>query len=163
MAYPSKIKLNNHRSKESEEALIASVITDSNQIGRVTSIVKTEMFYSKFNQVLWGKIISMHNNGTKIDLTTVTSQMKNNTDVNFDNKNSTFIITGYFDHMSSPSNSVQYAKNIYEKYELRKISDLSIDLDRSIGTDNIKTVDALTKVHRKITNILSVHGDDKFH
>jgi len=163
MAYPSKIKLNNHRSKESEEALIASVITDSNQIGRVTSIIKTEMFYSKFNQVLWDKIISMHNNGTKIDLTTVTSQMKNNTDVNFDNKNSAFIITGYFDHMSTPSNSVQYAKNVYEKYELRKISDLSIDLDRSIGTDNIKTVDALTKVHKKITNILSVHGDDKFH
>ena len=161
MTYQSKLKQNNHRSTESEEALIASVITDSNQIDRVTSIVKKEMFYSKFNQILWDKIISMHKNGVKIDLTTVTSQMKNDTDVNF-NKSTGFTITGYFDHMSAPSNSIQYAKNIYEKYELRNISDISTELQNSIGTDNLKTVESLTKVHKKLTNVLSIHGDDKF-
>ena len=162
MAYPINVKLNNYKSIESEEALIASVITDSNQIDKVTSIVRKDMFYSKFNQVLWDKIIFMHNGGVKIDLTTITSHMMNHTEVNF-NKNIGFTITGYLDRMASPSHSIQYAKNIYEKYELRNIHKISTELQNSIGVDNIKTAEALTKVHKKLTNVLSVHGDDKFH
>ena len=157
------MKLNNHRSIESEEALIASAMTDSKQIDKVNSIIKTDMFYSKFNQIVWDKIISMHRNGVKVDITTVTSQLNNDTDTTIGGETPAFKLTGYFKNMSVASNAVQYAKNIYEKYELRNIQDLSTQLSASIGKDNLKTVDALTNVHKKISNVLSVHGDDKFH
>ena len=158
-----KLKLNNHKSIESEEALIASVITDSREIEKVNSIIKTDMFYSKFNQIVWNKIISMQQNGVKIDLTTVTSHLNNDTDTTVSGYSPAFKLTGYFNNMSISSNAIQYAKNVYEKYELRNIEDLATQLKGSIGKDNLKTVDALTNVHKKISNVLSVHGDDKFH
>jgi len=162
MINQNQTKLNNHKSIESEEALIASVITDSREIEKVNSIIKKDMFYSKFNQVLWDKIISMYRNGLKVDLTTVTSQLDNSNDTNIGDSPA-FKITGYFNKMSTSTNAVQYAKNVYEKYELRNIEDLATQLKGSIGKDNIKTVDALTDVHKRISNVLSIHGDDKFH
>lgn len=158
-----KLKLNNHKSIESEEALIASVITDSREIEKVNSIIKTDMFYSKFNQIVWDKIISMQQNGVKVDLTTVTSHLNNDTDTTVSGYSPAFKLTGYFNNMSTSANAIQYAKNVYEKYELRNIEDLATQLKGSIGKDNLKTVDALTNVHKKISNVLSVHGDDKFH
>ena len=155
------MKLNNHRSIESEEALIASAMTDSKQIDKVNSIIKTDMFYSKFNQIVWDKIISMHRNGVKVDITTVTSQLNNDTDTTISGETPAFKLTGYFNNMSIASNAVQYAKNIYEKYELRNIQDLSTQLSTSIGKDNLKTVDALTNVHKKISNVLSVRSEER--
>jgi len=106
------MKLNNHRSIESEEALIASVMTDSKQIDKVNSIIKTDMFYAKFNQIVWDKIISMHRNGVKVDITTVTSQLNNDTNTTISGETPAFKLTGYFKNMSVASNAVQYAKYI---------------------------------------------------
>jgi replicative DNA helicase len=151
--------LNNQQTLESEKALIASVLSDNSQIDKVMPIVKSEMFYHSFHETLWNKIVSLHGSGVKIDLTTLSSQLTNH-----DSPNGIpmYEVTGFFDYMTSPSSAVQYAKNIYEKYELRRLKVLTNELSNSIGHDNVKTVDSLTKIHNKIGNVLSVHGDNEF-
>ena len=152
-------KLNNQKSIESEKALIASVLSDSSQIDKVIPIIKSEMFYHRYHEVLWDKIVGLHKSGVKVDVTTLASHISNS-----DTPSGTpmYDLTGFFDHMSAPTNAVQYAKNIYEKYELRELKILSSELSSSIGYDNVKTTDSLTKIHSKIGNELSVHGDSEF-
>tara|TARA_R100000458_G_C8266197_1_gene241206 strand:- start:148 stop:1575 length:1428 start_codon:yes stop_codon:yes gene_type:complete len=154
-----KKNLNNQRSIESEKALIASVLTDNAQIERVLPIVKKDMFYNSFNGVIWSKIVDLYRSGVAVDVTTLQSQLDNG-----DSPTETPVsdILGFFDCMVSASNSIQYAKNIYEKSELRKLSVMVNKIQESLGTDNIKTNDTLSKIHSSIGDILSIHGDTKF-
>ena len=157
--FPLTKQLNNQQTLESEKALVASVLSDNSQIDRVIPIVKAEMFYHGFHEVLWNKIVTLHKSGVKVDLTTLTSQLTNS---DSPSGNPMYEVTGFFEYMAAPSNAVQYAKNIYEKYELRRLKVLTNELSNSIGHDNVKTVDSLTKIHGKIGNVLSVHGDNEF-
>ena len=140
MAVPfRKFPLNNQKSIESEKALIASVLSDSSQIDKVIPIIKSKMFYHRYHEVLWDKIVGLHKTGIKVEVTTLASHISNS-----DTPSGTpmYDLTGFFDHMSTSSNAIQYAKNIYEKYELRELKVLSKELSGSIGFDNIKTTDS---------------------
>ena len=130
--FPLTKQLNNQQTLESEKALVASVLSDNSQIDKVIPIVKSEMFYHGFHKVLWNKIVTLHKSGVKVDLTTLTSQLTNS---DSPCGNPMYEVTGFFEHMAAPN---------------------------SIGHDNVKTVDALTKIHGKIGNVLSVHGDNEF-
>jgi len=147
------------RSIESEQALIACVLTDNKKIDEVLPIVKKDMFYDGFNKVIWDKIVTLYKSGVKVDITTIKSQLKNS-----DSASGTpvYDILGYFDKMTTPSFASQYAKNIYEKSELRNLKNIVINIQKTIGSDNTKTSDYLSKIHNSIGNILSIHGDDKF-
>ena len=151
--------LNNQKAIESEQALIACVLTDNEKIDGVTPIVKSSMFYNTFNSVVWDKIVSLHKSGVPIDLTTIKSQLENR-----DSPSGTPVsdIITYFDHMTTPSHAVQYAKNIYEKYQLRNLSLIANKIQESIGVSNKDTADNLSKLHSTIGDILSIHGDDSF-
>ena len=122
MAVPfnKNININNQRSIESEQALLACMLTDNNKIDDVIPIVKKEMFYSEFNALVWDKIVTLYKNGVPVDVTTVKSQLKNN---DSPSGTPTYDILKFFDHMTRASNAVQYAKNVYEKAELRRLSD----------------------------------------
>lgn len=151
--------LNNQRSIESEKALIASVLTDNSQIDKVIPIVRKDMFYNSFNGIVWSKIVELYRSGVSVDVTTLKSHLDNG-----DSPQDTPVsdILGYFDYMVSASNSIQYAKNVYEKSELRKLSVMLKEMQDNLGTNNIKTSDALSKIHSKIGNVLSIHGETRF-
>ena len=78
MAVPfnKNININNQRSIESEQALLACMLTDNNKIDDVIPIVKKEMFYSEFNALVWDKIVTLYKNGVPVDVTTVKSQLR---------------------------------------------------------------------------------------
>ena len=65
------------RSIESEQALIACVLTDNKKIDEVLPIVKKDMFYDGFNKIIWDKIVTLYKSGVKVDITTIKSQLKN--------------------------------------------------------------------------------------
>ena len=80
MAVPFEKKtanLNNHRAIESEQALIACVLTDNEQIEGVLPIIKPSMFYNSFNSLVWDKIVNLYKSGVPVDLTTIKSQLEN--------------------------------------------------------------------------------------
>ena len=156
---PKLDNLNNQRAIESEMALIASVLTDNEKIEGVLPIVKPSMFYNTFNSLVWDKIVSLYKSGVPVDLTTIKSQLENN---DSPSGTPTYDIVGYFDHMTSPSHAVQYAKNIYEKYQLRNLSVLVDKIQKSIGSSNKDTANNLSRIHNTIGDILSIHGDDSF-
>ena len=151
--------LNKQRSIESEKALIASVLSDNDKIDDVLPIIKKDMFYNDFHALVWDKIIMLYKNGVQVDITTIKSQLQNN---NSPNNTPGADIIEFFDHMTTPSHAVQYAKNVYEKSELRRLSVLVNKIQESIGSDNTETADNLSKIHNLIGNVLSIHGDDKF-
>ena len=151
--------LNSQRSIESEKALIASVLSDNDKIDDVLPIIKKDMFYNSFHALVWEKIVMLYKNGVQVDITTIKSQLQNN-----DSPEGTPAsdIIEFFNHMITPSHAVQYAKNVYEKSELRRLSVLVNKIQASIGGDNAETADSLSKIHGLIGNVLSIHGDDKF-
>jgi|TARA_Y100000034_G_C6907987_1_gene421991 replicative DNA helicase len=151
--------LNSQRSIESEKALIASVLSDNDKIDDVLPIIKKDMFYNSFHALVWEKIVMLYKNGVQVDITTIKSQLQNN-----DSPEGTPAsdIIEFFNHMTTPSHAVQYAKNVYEKSELRRLSVLVNKIQESIGGDNAETADSLSKIHGLIGNVLSIHGDDKF-
>jgi|TARA_R100001530_G_scaffold45326_1_gene34193 replicative DNA helicase len=151
--------LNSQRSIESEKALIASVLSDNDKIDDVLPIIKKDMFYNSFHALVWEKIVMLYKNGVQVDITTIKSQLQNN-----DSPEGTPAsdIIEFFNHMTTPSHAVQYAKNVYEKSELRRLSVLVNKIQASIGGDNAETADSLSKIHGLIGNVLSIHGDDKF-
>ena len=151
--------LNKQLSIESEKALIASVLSDNDKIDDVLPIIKKDMFYNDFHALVWDKIIMLYKNGVQVDITTIKSQLQNN---NSPNNTPGADIIEFFDHMTTPSHAVQYAKNVYEKSELRRLSVLVNKIQESIGSDNTETADNLSKIHNLIGNVLSIHGDDKF-
>ena len=157
--FKKNLNINNQRSIESEQALLACMLTDNNKIDDVIPIVKKEMFYSEFNALVWDKIVTLYKNGVPVDVTTVKSQLKNN---DSPSGTPTYDILKFFDHMTRASNAVQYAKNVYEKAELRRLSVLVKKIQESIGSNNSETSKNLAKVHGLIGNVLSIHGDDKF-
>ena len=151
--------LNSQRSIESEKALIASVLSDNDKIDDVLPIIKKDMFYNSFHALVWEKIVMLYKNGVQVDITTIKSQLQNN-----DSPEGTPAsdIIEFFNYMTTPSHAVQYAKNVYEKSELRRLSVLVNKIQASIGGDNAETADSLSKIHGLIGNVLSIHGDDKF-
>ena len=151
--------LNSQRSIESEKALIASVLSDNDRIDDVLPIIKKDMFYNSFHALVWEKIVMLYKNGVQVDITTIKSQLQNN-----DSPEGTPAsdIIEFFNHMTTPSHAIQYAKNVYEKSELRRLSVLVNKIQESIGGNNAETADSLSKIHGLIGNVLSIHGDDKF-
>ena len=151
--------LNNQKAIESEQALIACALTDNKKIDDVIPIVKPSMFYNTFNSLVWDRIIKLYKSGVPVDLTTIKSQLEN---TDSPSNSPTYDLIGYFDSMASKSHAIQYAKNIYEKYQLRNLSVLVHKIQKSIGNSNVETAQSLSKIHNTIGDILSIHGDDSF-
>ena len=151
--------LNNQKSLDSEKALIASVLSDNDKIESVLPIVKPAMFYNSFHALVWERIVSLYKTGVPVDLTTLKSNLENG-----DAPSGTPVseIISFFDCMTTPSHAIQYAKNIYEKSELRRLSELTYKIQESIGNSNVDTSRYLSQIHSSIGDILSVHGDDSF-
>ena len=161
MAVPfqKNLNLNSQKSLDSEKALIASVLSDNDKIESVLPIVKPAMFYNSFHALVWERIVSLYKTGVPVDLTTLKSNLENG-----DAPSGTPVseIISFFDCMTTPSHAIQYAKNIYEKSELRRLSELTYKIQESIGNSNVHTSRYLSQIHSSIGDILSVHGDDSF-
>lgn len=113
--------------KESEIAVLGSMLVDPSATNDVSGILASEHFSIGANGRLFGLIKRMKSEGKPIDVITVSGEIKNELD-EVGGRKYLFDIASL---VPSPLHVVHYAKKVRESARLRRVSDLAFMLSKS--------------------------------
>jgi replicative DNA helicase len=129
-AHVSKIKDQPH-SAEAEQGLIGSMLMDPHIIPNLLDKVEVEDFYLPQHQMVFQGVISMHSQGKKIDMITLTQFLRDTGDLI--KIGGASYLTSCFTFVPSASNSAYYLEIIKDQRLLRDL------IERSEKTINYAT------------------------
>jgi replicative DNA helicase len=111
------------QSTEAEEALLGGLLLDGKAIERVVSLLRPEAFYTKAHRNIYKAALTLYRQDDPIDLMTVSSWLADNQlleGVGGQNK-----LAELVDRTISSANADRYAMLIMEKYQRRKLIEIS--------------------------------------
>lgn len=146
-------------SKETEQSLIGSIILDEKCLTSVIQIIEDERyFYEPINQIIYKAIIELFSNCEKIDFIKVLNKICKE-----DKQNQQEIKNYLLDSVNivpSISNSTEYAKIIKNKYNIRKIKELS-EYARIESTKKDNAEDILEELSKRIEKLIENSEEEK--
>lgn len=103
---------------EVEEAILGSILLSDHVIITIIDLLKPEIFYKDSNQKICESILRLHNNKRKVDIMTVTNDLRIAGDLEM--VGGAYSITMLTDRVASSANIVDHIHIIYEYYLLRE-------------------------------------------
>lgn len=142
--------------KELEEAVLGAVLIERDCIEDIISFVKEDVFYVDAHQRIWRAIDALYAKNAPIDLLTVTSQLKENGDL--DSAGGAFYVAQLTNKIGSASNAEYHARLIYEAYIKRQTIAISTESIKDAYDDTNDAFEVLEKAEKN----LSLLSENKF-
>ncbi len=118
-------------SLEAEQAVLGSILIDSNCVAEVIGIVKPEDFFLQQNREIFQTVYTMFNYSQTIDPVTVLDKMR---ELGFYTDSSRSYIIQLMEITPTAQHAVRYAKIVREKAMLRSLAEAATDISESVHT-----------------------------
>ena len=147
------------QSKEAEDALLGSIIKDSNIYHDVAPYIEAEVFYKNESRSLWNKIGEMIRSNREVDMVTLCSSL---TTEDKEIGVTPYYITGLDQVGAGSAWAIVYAKEIYEKYLLRMVISKSAQMQEVALSNSKNAYGVLGEVHSTLSELMNIQPGKKF-
>ena len=135
------------QSLEAEQALLGSILIDSQCVSDVIGIVKPEDFYLQQNREMYEAIYTMFNFSQTIDPVTVMNKL---TELGYHHDNTRDYVKQLMDITPTAANAVRYATIIQEKAMLRGLAQAADEISQMVYDQTGTTGEILESAEKKI-------------
>lgn len=148
------------QSIEAEQAVLGSMLTSIDAVNRAQEILTSDSFYVEAHKKIFEVMIELFNNNEPIDVLSVDNKLQKNNQI--DSVGGSYFITGLPDLVPSTANIEYYAKIVLEKASLRKLIDISSEINLEAYNNNIDFEDILDLSEQKIFSLSQGRIKNKF-
>ena len=138
------------QSLEAEQAVLGSILIDSQCITDVVGLVKPEDFYLQQNREIYETIYTMFNFSQTIDPVTVLDKLK---ELGYYHENSRSYVLELMQITPTAANVVSYAKIVREKAMLRGLGTAATDISQMVAEETGTSEEILEAAERKIFSL----------
>jgi len=145
---------------EAEQAVIGSMFLEKNALQKACEVLNAEAFYLNNNAKIFGTIKDMAEKKVPIDLTTVTTELKNKgilTEIG-----GVEYLTEILDSVATSANIDQYIKAVEESALLRKLIEVSTNITTSAYTPDKSVNETIDDAERKILSVVKNRRSSEF-
>ena len=145
---------------EAEESVLGACFLSKYALQKASESLQPESFYSDKNAKIFQSMIALNDEKTPIDLTTVTSYLKNHNQLN--EVGGVEYLTEVVDFVPTASNIDYYIQNVEETALLRRL----IETAEDIATEGYRTDETVNEIldnsEKKILNIVKGRKSSEF-
>jgi replicative DNA helicase len=145
---------------EAEMAILGIAFIDKNALSKICEELTKDMFYSDANQKIYEAIVSLYENKTPVDVTTITEEL--------DKKKNLGAIGGLeylsevIDSVVTSANLDYYIKIIKEKAVVRNLINTATDIVSNAYEDTDNVTGLLDNAERDILNVVRARQTSEF-
>ena len=137
---------------EAEQAVIGSMLTDSDAVSSSIEVLKEEDFYREDNRIIYSAMLNLYNRAEPIDLITLKSELESMG--KFDKVGGYEYLSALPDKVPTTANVVKYIKIVEEKSTLRNLIKTANEIIE-MGYDPTEEIeDVMECAEKKIFNIM---------
>ena len=145
---------------EAEQSVLGAMVLSKFALQKAADALTKESFYSVNNSIIFDCLIEMAEKKIPIDLTTLTSELKNKNKL--DEIGGVEYLTEIIDYVPTSANVDQYIKLVEEAALLRRLIDVSTDIVSSAYASDINVNDTLDNAERKILSVVKNRRSTEF-
>ena len=137
---------------EAEQAVIGSMLTDSDAVSSSIEVLKEEDFYREDNRIIYSAMLNLYNRAEPIDLITLKSELESMG--KFDKVGGYEYLSALPDKVPTTANVIKYIKIVEEKSTLRNLIKTANEIIE-MGYDPTEEIeDVMECAEKKIFNIM---------
>lgn len=145
---------------EAEQAVIGSMFLEKNALQKACEVLNQDAFYFNNNAKIFGTIKDMAEKKVPIDLTTVTTELKNKNILN--EVGGVEYLTEILDSVATAANIDQYIKTVEESALLRKLIEVSTNIATSAYTPEKSVNETIDDAERRILSVVKNRRSSEF-
>ena len=145
---------------EAEQAVIGSMFLEKNALQKACEVLNPESFYFNNNAKIFGTIKDMAEKKVPIDLTTVTTELKNRNILN--EVGGVEYLTEILDSVATAANIDQYVKSVEESALLRKLIEVSTNITTEAYSSDKSVNETIDDAERKILSVVKNRRSSEF-
>ncbi|MBE6150629.1 MAG: replicative DNA helicase [Firmicutes bacterium] len=145
---------------EAEQAVIGSMFLEKNALQKACEVLNPESFYFNNNAKIFGTIKEMAEKKVPIDLTTVTTELKNKNILN--EVGGVEYLTEILDSVATAANIDQYVKSVEESALLRKLIEVSTNITTTAYNSDKSVNETIDDAERKILSVVKNRRSSEF-
>lgn len=145
---------------EAEQAVIGAMFLEKNALQKACEVLNQDAFYFNNNAKIFGTIKDMAEKKVPIDLTTVTTELKNRNILN--EVGGVEYLTEILDSVATAANIDQYIKSVEESALLRKLIEVSTNITTSAYTPEKSVNETIDEAERKILSVVKNRRSSEF-
>ncbi|MGF1533329.1 MAG: replicative DNA helicase [Bernardetiaceae bacterium] len=138
-----------------EEAVLGALMIEKDALDQVVDILKPESFYKEAHQLVYQAILTLFNEGTPIDLLTVTEQLRKTGDLQ--RVGGAYAVTELTNKINASAHLSTHARIVSEKYIRREMIQTTIDVQREAYEDRTDVFDLLDRAQKRLFDIAEVN------
>ncbi len=145
---------------EAEQAVIGAMFLEKNALQKACEVLNPESFYFNNNAKIFGTIKEMAEKKVPIDLTTVTTELKNRNILN--EVGGVEYLTEILDSVATAANIDQYVKSVEESALLRKLIEVSTNITTTAYNSDKSVNETIDDAERKILSVVKNRRSSEF-
>ena len=145
---------------EAEQAVIGSMFLEKNALQKACEVLNPESFYFNNNAKIFGTIKEMAEKKVPIDLTTVTTELKNRNILN--EVGGVEYLTEILDSVATAANIDQYVKSVEDSALLRKLIEVSTNITTTAYNSDKSVNETIDDAERKILSVVKNRRSSEF-
>ncbi len=145
---------------EAEQAVIGSMFLERGALQKACETLTGESFYQNNNAKIFATIKEMADNKVPVDLTTVTTELKNKNILN--EVGGVEYLTEILDNTVSAANVDQYIKSVEDASMLRKLIEVSTDITTMAYSSEKSVNETIDEAERKILSVVKNKRSTEF-
>ena len=145
---------------EAEQAVIGAMFLEKNALQKACEVLNPESFYFNNNAKIFGTIKEMAEKKVPIDLTTVTTELKNRNILN--EVGGVEYLTEILDSVATAANIDQYVKTVEESALLRKLIEVSTNITTTAYNSDKSVNETIDDAERKILSVVKNRRSSEF-
>src|ERR1017187_4539198 len=134
-----------------EEAVLGALMLERDAITIVLEILEADSFYKDEHKEIYSAIRSLFQKSQPIDLLTVTNELRGSGKLEF--AGGAFYISELTNRVSSAANIEYHARIVAQKYILRRLIQVTTDIQRDAYDEMSDVFDILDKAEKELFNI----------
>ncbi len=147
-------------SNEAEQAVLSTMFLSKNALDKVFETVTETAFYNDNNRKIFNGLKRLYDKNIPIDMTTITNELKSTNDL--DSMGGVIYLTEVLNTESTAANVDYYLKIIADDALLRRLIEVSNDINQ-MGYDTTQNVgETLDEAERKILSIVKDKRSTEF-
>ncbi len=147
----------NPSSREGERAILCSILENSKILDDISAYLHKDYFYFSDNSRLYEIMCNMYASQEPIDMVTVCGRLTEKDKVDGVDP---YFVTGILGNPTT--NPLYYAKQVYEKYLLRKVISKTALINESAYSNNTDIYNLMSDAHTSIGALIDIRPGTKF-
>lgn len=144
---------------DSEKTVLGAILLERDAITEVVDILKPEMFYHTFHQVIYESLVEMFSSNQPIDIHLVVEKLKSKRKL--EDAGGAYYVTALTNNVVSSYHTPNHAKKIVEKYLLREHIKIGAELMNRGYDDRTDPFDSQQEAEKKLHELsLSINTSD---